>query len=559
MGRQRRKNNPRLQGALDLASMGFRVFPVPENGKKPSLKRWPEQATLNSRAIRDWWRASPNANVAIACGLESNLFVIDVDVKNGKEGLRSLEELEERFGPFHTMKVRTPSEGFHLYFAAPRSNPLKNSTELLPGIDIKTERGCVIAPPSVIDSRPYKWIGDCDTRQALPEGLLEHLSAQSGTASRGSGAQGEACGLTGAHQGRRNDSAFQYARSLREKGNSKEEALVLVLEMAKKCTPPLEAGEASRTVESAFKGFRKEQSTQVQAIDANDLATSDIEEPDWIVDDFLPPGLTILAGRPKSGKSWLALSLSMQVANGGSFLGRDIERGGVMHLALEDRDYRLKERMAILGGRPPKGSLYFYTQWQENDFNTLREEARKIDNLTLIIIDTFGRFRNTAKANSDVFGKDYKEVAKLKSIADELGIAVVVIHHTRKAKSSDPLMTVNGTGGITAAADTICVLEPKPNGNLATLHIQGRDVEDQSIEMEFDSGKWGVAHYQGVRPTRNERRILDVMSATPQSPADISKRCSGNKGGVSKALQRMHTKGLVTRAGHGEYALADEG
>ena len=57
------------------------------------------------------------------------------------------------------------------------------------------------------------------------------------------------------------------------------------------------------------------------------------------------------AGRPKIGKSWLALDWSIAVARGGFCFG-DIhcQEGDVLYLALEDNKRRLKFRLAkILG------------------------------------------------------------------------------------------------------------------------------------------------------------------------------------------------------------------
>jgi len=41
----------------------------------------------------------------------------------------------------------------------------------------------------------------------------------------------------------------------------------------------------------------------------------------WIVPDVLPEGATILAGRPKLGKSWMALDMALAVARGAYCLG----------------------------------------------------------------------------------------------------------------------------------------------------------------------------------------------------------------------------------------------
>ncbi len=81
---------------------------------------------------------------------------------------------------------------------------------------------------------------------------------------------------------------------------------------------------------------------------AAELMAQDIPPVRWILPGILPEGLTILAGKPKMGKSWLALDLSVAVATGGKVLGLQVEQAGVLYLALEDTKRRLQDRLKIL-------------------------------------------------------------------------------------------------------------------------------------------------------------------------------------------------------------------
>src|SRR3990172_4718263 len=67
-----------------------------------------------------------------------------------------------------------------------------------------------------------------------------------------------------------------------------------------------------------------------------ELLAADFPEPDWIVPGMIPIGLTYLAGRPKIGKSWLALQLAHSKATGGIFLQERVSQGNVLFIALED-------------------------------------------------------------------------------------------------------------------------------------------------------------------------------------------------------------------------------
>ena len=101
---------------------------------------------------------------------------------------------------------------------------------------------------------------------------------------------------------------------------------------------------------------------------AADLQHREFPPIKWIVPDVLPEGLTLLAGKPKLGKSWLALDMALAVAGGGSVLGRECDPGAVLYLALEDNQRRLQRRLQRLEPHFdwPAG-LEFQTQWPRLD------------------------------------------------------------------------------------------------------------------------------------------------------------------------------------------------
>jgi RecA-family ATPase len=82
-----------------------------------------------------------------------------------------------------------------------------------------------------------------------------------------------------------------------------------------------------------------------QIISLHQLMNEDIHPINFIVDGLLSPGLYVLAGAPKSGKSWLTLWLCLCIARGQPVWDMPVTQGGALYLCLEDNKQRLQNRL----------------------------------------------------------------------------------------------------------------------------------------------------------------------------------------------------------------------
>ena len=100
-----------------------------------------------------------------------------------------------------------------------------------------------------------------------------------------------------------------------------------------------------------------------------DLQAEVLPEPRWAIDPILPEGVTILGGKPKLGKSWLALAIQHAIASGGAALGQyPVERGEVLYISLEDNKKRLKKRAnTMLDHAKESPDFYYTTDWARID------------------------------------------------------------------------------------------------------------------------------------------------------------------------------------------------
>lgn len=150
-----------MAAALHYGSLGWRVIPIVPGEKYPSKKEWTEFATTDRALIVTWWSATPDHGVGVVTGLVSGLFVLDVDVSEGKHGDESLADLEATYGKLpDTPTVLTGSGGAHYYFKMPSGVVITNDAgkRLGPGLDVRGEGGQVLAPPTIHpNGRAYEW------------------------------------------------------------------------------------------------------------------------------------------------------------------------------------------------------------------------------------------------------------------------------------------------------------------------------------------------------------------------------------------------------------------
>ena len=298
---------------------------------------------------------------------------------------------------------------------------------------------------------------------------------------------------------------------------------------------------------------------------ASDLARMDFPPIQYIIPRYVPEGLTILAGKPKLGKSWLCLDWAISVACGTPFGKLNVVQGDVLYLALEDNPRRLKRRMnALCPQMAWSDRLTFATDWSRLDQDGVTPIKAWIENQAsprLVIIDTLQKVRRSSNDKESSYANDYAALEELHQLASTYGVAIVLVHHVRKMDADDPLDTVSGTTGLTGAADTILVLNRESNG--VTLYGRGRDVEEIETALRFDKQtmRWSVLGEASEVHRSDERSIiLDVLAdmKQPMGPSDIAATTGLSPASVRQTVLRMVRDGQLDKPNRGLYALPDK-
>ena len=256
-----------IDSALMYASKGWPVFPCKAKGKAPLTPHGFKDASLNEKQIKRWWSDVPDANIAIVTGKVSGIVVLDVDVHGDQNGGKVLDGLTAKFGDLPTTPhVFTGGGGEHYYFRYPAGAEIP-SKPLVPGVDLKSNGGYVIAPVSVHPSgQAYQWspfAGPDDVELAeLPEWIVRLATGE---------------GVKQAVEkvpdvipaGERNVMLTSVAGSLRRRGMAEEEIFAaLQVINVKRCEPPLE----DRELRAIARSVARYKPAEVK----DELATTDL-------------------------------------------------------------------------------------------------------------------------------------------------------------------------------------------------------------------------------------------------------------------------------------------
>jgi AAA domain-containing protein/IclR-like helix-turn-helix domain-containing protein len=308
-------------------------------------------------------------------------------------------------------------------------------------------------------------------------------------------------------------------------------------------------------------GIESPQQPSPNAVELRKMAFPPIK---YVVPGIIVEGLTLLAGKPKIGKSWLLLHAAIAVARGGFTLG-DIHciEGDVLYCALEDNLRRLQSRMFKLMGTTQSWPerLRFKCEMPrltDGGLDVIKDWIAGVKQPRLIIIDTLAMVRApTKKKEQTQYDADYTAVLELRTLANEHGLAVVVVHHLRKADADDAFDTVSGTLGLTGAVDTMLILKRDTSGTIV-MHGRGRDLVDVEKAMSFDINAciWRIeGDAAELRRSAERQAVLNAIAeaAEPIGPRDIATMTGMRTTNVRFLLGKLAKEGAIEKASYGKY------
>jgi hypothetical protein len=302
-----------------------------------------------------------------------------------------------------------------------------------------------------------------------------------------------------------------------------------------------------------------------RASDLCDLRFPDLK---YVVPGIIPEGVTLLASRPKLGKSWLLLQVGTAVAIGVAALVPNDRplNGGVLYLALEDNPRRLQRRLTKYFGRDRStwpSRLDIVTDWKRLDqggLEAIEAWCKSVDKATLIMIDTLKKVRAPKRSGQSDYDADYEACQGLQKLGGTLGVAIIVAHHDRKMDAEDVFDTVSGTLGLTGGVDTIAVM--KRRAGVVTLYVEGRDLVEaveKAILFDRETCRWKILGEAAEIQRSTERsRVHGVLATAPDGMSSTEIAAAAGLKGRNAAdvlLSRMVQDGEIERVKRGLYGL----
>jgi hypothetical protein len=256
------------------ATMGLKVFPChtmtdgvcscgkvdcTSPAKHPRTRNGCKDASRDLEQVRKWWEAYPAANIGLATGTDSGVWVLDLD---GPEGCAALAELERKHGKLPETAVSKTAKGEHYFFRVEDGTSIRNSVRVLPEIDTRGDGGYVIVPQSTHSTGvEYLWASSPEEVEIAPAPawLLELVSQPKRSSARRANVDDLFNDLApdsdlrtapGAPEGQRHSRVCALVGSALGRNVPLPRLTALALAWGMRCEPPMDNEEILQVIES---------------------------------------------------------------------------------------------------------------------------------------------------------------------------------------------------------------------------------------------------------------------------------------------------------------------
>ena len=296
------------------------------------------------------------------------------------------------------------------------------------------------------------------------------------------------------------------------------------------------------------------------------------ENVSYLVDGLLPKGgISVLAGKPKDGKSTVSRQLVACVARGDKFLSRSTVEGKAIYLGLEEQFEDVRQHFRDLGVTEDEDRILFCAgPAPAKPLEALANLVKGHSDLKLVIIDPLWKFLRLK--STDEYAPVTLALESLLITARETGVHIMVVHHMRKSESEDTQDAVLGSTAINGGVDTVMLLfNRKGVRTLETRQRRGKGMAETTLI--FDEAKravsLGVTQEEALKDAAQQRHVEkqqslsetrerithDILEAISNTPGNIEPlfmaSIKGKKTVKVSVFQSLIADGSIQRIGTG--------
>lgn len=312
---------------------------------------------------------------------------------------------------------------------------------------------------------------------------------------------------------------------------------------------------------------------RLNTISAPDLMAREFPAPNPPVPGVIFEGVTLFAGREKTGKSLLMLNIARAKALGGRVFGAiAVPQGDVLYVDMENGLRRVQGRLReqLVGDEAPPGLRFVEgtaPRIGAGFLETLAEYLADYPRTTLIVIDTLIRLKPRPKPGQHrIYDEDYDSVSGLTDFAQRHpGLGIVLLHHCNKLGDPvDVLDSVSGSTGLNGGVDGIAIWRRERGKDAGDLFLTHRDMlNDAHSVLRWDPAIHGyvtddTADPDEYRLSDQRKAVLRVLrgQADPMGPQEIATATGLDYGAVRVLLSQMAKAGQVQTPAYGKYTAS---
>jgi hypothetical protein len=438
--------------------------------------------------------------------------------------------------------------GEHRYFRMPSGVDIHNDQSGRIGlhIDARGSGGFVVCPPSTHASgKEYRFTDSKAAIAAAPGWVIERLTARQvmPTTTAQAGPQTVTAGS-------RTNALVSLAGTMQRRGMSPEAIeAALLAENAAKCSPPLPEAKVrsiARDIPARYPNAPKE--SGLKLVELGDLLSRPVVPVDWVLRERLAAGsVSIVASKPKVGKSTLARNLALAIARGESFLGWPVKHGPVLYLALEERSEDVAADFRAMGADGSEDIL-LADAGTALDVVTILWERKPV----LLVVDPLFRLLNVK--DEKAYAEMYGALGPLIDVARETGTHICCLHHSSKLAKSEAIDAPLGSTALGGAVSTLLVMRrTETYRTLQTVQRIGEDLPETVLQFDPSSKRLALGGSRELEEVRSVgEEILAALGSGFMTAQELSESVEARTTFQRRALREMTESGQIQREGTGK-------